>query len=351
MPEAVIVAATRTPIGRANKGSLVACRPDDLSAARGEGGARPGARRSTRPRSRTCCGAAASPPASRATTWPRVVDAARRAPPGAGRHREPLLLLVAADDPHGGARHQGRRGRHVRRRRRRDGQPLQEGHVRRAARHPQPGRSPTPRPARRRGTAGGQPPWTPEPGARPTCTSRWVRPPRTSPRRSTSPARRWTSSRSAPSSAPSRRRRTGSSSARSRPVTAPDGTLVERRRRPAPRHDAREARVAPAGVPSRRDGHRGQRVPAERRRGGDGRDERHPRRAARHHAARPGRRRPGVTAIDPEIMGLGPIEASRQALAPRRADDRRDRPRRDQRGVRRAGRSRRRSTSACRGRS
>ena len=32
MSEAVIVAATRTPIGRANKGSLVECRPDDLSA-------------------------------------------------------------------------------------------------------------------------------------------------------------------------------------------------------------------------------------------------------------------------------------------------------------------------------
>jgi acetyl-CoA C-acetyltransferase len=32
MPEAVIVAAARTPIGRANKGSLVDCRPDDLSA-------------------------------------------------------------------------------------------------------------------------------------------------------------------------------------------------------------------------------------------------------------------------------------------------------------------------------
>ncbi|MEX0663670.1 MAG: acetyl-CoA C-acetyltransferase [Acidimicrobiia bacterium] len=32
MLEAVIVAATRTPIGRANKGSLVDCRPDDLSA-------------------------------------------------------------------------------------------------------------------------------------------------------------------------------------------------------------------------------------------------------------------------------------------------------------------------------
>ena len=32
MPEAVIVAYGRTPIGRANKGSLVDCRPDDLSA-------------------------------------------------------------------------------------------------------------------------------------------------------------------------------------------------------------------------------------------------------------------------------------------------------------------------------
>ncbi|MDQ1480342.1 MAG: acetyl-CoA C-acetyltransferase [Actinomycetota bacterium] len=32
MPEAVIVATARTPIGRANKGSLIACRPDDLSA-------------------------------------------------------------------------------------------------------------------------------------------------------------------------------------------------------------------------------------------------------------------------------------------------------------------------------
>ena len=32
MPEAVIVATGRTPIGRANKGSLVSCRPDDLAA-------------------------------------------------------------------------------------------------------------------------------------------------------------------------------------------------------------------------------------------------------------------------------------------------------------------------------
>ena len=32
MPEAVIVAATRSPIGRAMKGSLIECRPDDLAA-------------------------------------------------------------------------------------------------------------------------------------------------------------------------------------------------------------------------------------------------------------------------------------------------------------------------------
>src|SRR5208337_3519167 len=32
MPEAVIVATGRTPIGRAMKGSLVDCRPDDLAA-------------------------------------------------------------------------------------------------------------------------------------------------------------------------------------------------------------------------------------------------------------------------------------------------------------------------------
>ena len=31
MPEAVIVSTARTPIGRANKGSLVECRPDDLA--------------------------------------------------------------------------------------------------------------------------------------------------------------------------------------------------------------------------------------------------------------------------------------------------------------------------------
>ena len=42
MPEAVIVATGRTPIGRANKGSLVECRPDDLTALDHPGGPRQG---------------------------------------------------------------------------------------------------------------------------------------------------------------------------------------------------------------------------------------------------------------------------------------------------------------------
>ena len=60
MPEAVIVATGRTPIGRANKGSLVECRPDDLSALvlRAVLEKVPAAR--PRRRSRTCSSAAAS---------------------------------------------------------------------------------------------------------------------------------------------------------------------------------------------------------------------------------------------------------------------------------------------------
>ena len=42
-------------------------------------------------------------------------------------------------------------------------------------------------------------------------------------------------------------------------------------------------------------------------------DERHPCERARHQAAG-AHRRVGVSAFNPEIMGLGPIEASRQAL-------------------------------------
>ena len=47
----------------------------------------------------------------------------------------------------------------------------------------------------------------------------------------------------------------------------------------------------------------------------------------------------GVSGLSPEIMGLGPVEATRRALAHARMIDRRHRPGGDQRGVRRAGRA------------
>ena len=108
MPEAVIVATGRTPIGRANKGSLVSCRPDDLAALviKEVLAKVPGSW--TRRSSRTSCSGAASPPAKRATTWP----ASPPSWPGwtSRGHRQPLLLVIAADHPDGGPRHQGGRG-------------------------------------------------------------------------------------------------------------------------------------------------------------------------------------------------------------------------------------------------
>ena len=118
MPEAVIVATARSPIGRAFKGSLIDVRPDDLAATIVRAaldkvpGARPGRHR--RPDA-------------------RLRRAGRRAgrqhgPPGRGRARlrlparhdgQPVLRLVGADLADGVPRDQGRRGRRVRLGRRR----------------------------------------------------------------------------------------------------------------------------------------------------------------------------------------------------------------------------------------
>ena len=109
MPEAVIVATGRTPIGRANKGSLVDCRPDDLAALvirevlakvpetrpavgrgrdHGLGPARRRGRLQRRPGGR---------PAGRTARRARC-------------DRQPLLLVVPPDHPDGRPRHPGRRG-------------------------------------------------------------------------------------------------------------------------------------------------------------------------------------------------------------------------------------------------
>ena len=86
------------------------------------------------------------------------------------------------------------------------------------------------------------------------------------------------------------------------------------RRRPARRGDPRGGAGAQPGVPGGRHGHRGQLLPPQRRGVGGRRHERHPRQRARADAARADRVDRGVRPV-PEIMGLGPVEASSQALA------------------------------------
>ena len=137
MPEAVIVAAARTPIGRANKGSLKDFRPDDLAALDHQaaldkvpaldpndiddlylGCGLPGRR----------VGQQHGPRRQRAERLGRR----------ARRDHHPLLLLLGADLPDGAPRDQGRRGRRLRLRRRRDRVPVRQGHLGPPARHPQP---------------------------------------------------------------------------------------------------------------------------------------------------------------------------------------------------------------------
>ena len=177
MPEAVIVSTARSPIGRANKGSLVDVRPDDLAAAIVTAALDklPQLDRQTVEDVMIGC---AQPAGEQGYNLGRVVALLAGHGRRARHDRQPLLLVVAADHPHGRARDQVGRGRRVRRRRRRVREPVRQGPLRRQPRHHQRPRSPTPRrarrrarrPARRRGR---------RPRACPTSTSRWARPRRT----------------------------------------------------------------------------------------------------------------------------------------------------------------------------
>ena len=115
MPEAVIVSAARTPIGRARKGSLVDARPDDLAAFAIDAALKKvpelhsGGDRRRDGRLRV--------PAGPAGHEPRAPRGAARRPARirSGHDGEPLLRVVAPDDPDGVPRDPGRRGRRVRR--------------------------------------------------------------------------------------------------------------------------------------------------------------------------------------------------------------------------------------------
>ncbi len=98
------------------------------------------------------------------------------------------------------------------------------------------------------------------------------------------------------------------------PVTLPDGSTVSKDDGPRAGTTYEEDQPAQAGVPAERHGHRGQRVSAERRRRRGGDHERHQGQGAGADAAG-AHRATGVSGLSPEIMGLGPIEATRKALA------------------------------------
>ena len=129
-------------------------------------------------------------------------------------------------------------------------------------------------------------------------------------------------------------------------ATAERGETCRGRRGPAPRHHAGEAGQAAAGVPRGRDGDRRQRVADQRRRRLPGR---RPRRRPLEQLGREplarivpigrGRRRPRPT------WAWARSRLAHGARA-RRPDDRRHRPRGDQRGVRRAGARLHRASSA-----
>ena len=236
MSDAVIISAARTPIGRARKGSLVDARPDDLVAfadrRRAEAGprARPGRDRRRDGRVRV--------PRAEAGHEPRAARGAPRRPAGErpGDDRQPVLRLVAADDPHGVSRDQSGRGRRLRRRRRRvdhAGRRLPEG---------------------RRGAA-------PEAVRRRRADRERLHPDGDDRRE-----RRRALGRLPRGHGPLRAALPGAGGGGAgQRVLRPRAHSVERRvrrRRAAPRLDAREARRARAGLPAGRQGHGRKLVPA-----------------------------------------------------------------------------------------
>ena len=238
MPEAVIVATGRTPIGRANKGSLVECRPDDLSALVIRAVLEQGARSSTPPRSRTCilgCGQPAGEAGYNVARVAAILAGLRRR---ARRHGQPLLLVLAADDPHGGPRHPGRRGRRLRRRRRRDGEPL---HARRVGHRPA-------QPGVRRGRGAHQGPRArrhravdPARPACPTSTSPWARRPRTWPSTRRSAAQEMDEFALLSQTRAVESQENGFFEREIIPVTLSDGTVVTKDDGPRPEHHPRGA--------------------------------------------------------------------------------------------------------------
>ena len=107
MPEAVIVAATRSPIGRAFKGSLKDVRPDDLTATIVQAALDQVPELDPRDIDDLMLGCGL-PGGEQGFNMGRVVAVLLGPGSPAGHHDHPVLRLLAADHPDGPARHQGR---------------------------------------------------------------------------------------------------------------------------------------------------------------------------------------------------------------------------------------------------
>ena len=118
MPEAVIIDAIRTPIGRAMKGTLRDVRADDLAAVplRALVERNPGVKFGETNDVLMGCGFPGGGAGLQHRPQRGVAGGDRSSRPGG--HGQPVLRVVVADDPDGVSRDQGRRGRSVHRGRR-----------------------------------------------------------------------------------------------------------------------------------------------------------------------------------------------------------------------------------------
>ena len=293
MPEAVIVATARSPIGRAFKGSLTSIRPDDLTVQMVAAALAKVPQLSPEDIDDLMLGCGL-PGGEQGFNLARVVAVLLGYDnlPGTtvNRYCSSSLQTTRMALP----RHQGRRGRRVHLGRRGVRQPVRHGQQRQLARHAQPAVRRRRGPLRGALAAGGAP-GVARPAARtprsPTSTSRWARPRRTSPAARDHPR------------GPGRVRRPvaepGREGAGQRVLAArhhpghPAGRhRGERRRRAAAGDHPGEGGRPEAGLPAGRDGHRGELLPAQRRRGGGRGDERHQGGRARASPRWPGSCRP-----------------------------------------------------------
>ena len=293
MPEAVIVSAARSPIGRAFKGSLKDLRPDDLAATiiRAALDKVPGARpaRHRRPAARlrparrraglqhgprssaSCIGMDHVPGATITRYCSSSLQTTRMAFHAIKAGEGDVFISAGVETVSRFAKGNSDRLPDTQ----------QPGLRRRRGAH----REDAPRrPAADAGTTRARTAWSPTP------TSRWARPPRTSPRCAASPGRSWTSSACARRTSPRRPSPTASGQREITPVTTPDGTVVSTDDGPRAGVTLEAVSRPQAGLPPRRRGHRRQLLPAQRRRRRGGRHVRHQGRRARPHPAGPDRR-------------------------------------------------------------